>query len=204
MQSNIRQILWDRLRLRGDPVFVFDVTTIPAASIWAGSRLWLNAAREAGLEPLDPVVLALPPSPAFLQVVVASLWDGWALTLVEPGAPMDPDLAPRVVIGEVQGDVRTPRWAAIDLVRPGPPPRLEPAARGPAGVRVTEGLLDEEAVLQGLRGTPELDADGVLRASVCWTSRSGVLGEVLPALGGQPSLVLTPGRSLALTPGGTR
>ena len=67
-----------------EPLFVFDDDATPAASIWTGARAYVRAFREAGLEPGDRIVLGLPPSVAFVQALVAALWEG--LTLV-PAPP---------------------------------------------------------------------------------------------------------------------
>ena len=71
------------------PLFVFADATIPAASVWAGARLWTQGFRDAGLRRGDRIVLALPPSPAWLQVFVAALWDG--LTLIPAPVPLHHD-----------------------------------------------------------------------------------------------------------------
>ena len=69
-----------------EPLFVFDDDATPAASIWTGARAYVRAFREAGLEPGDRIVLGLPPSVAFVQALVAALWEG--LTLV-PAPPSE-------------------------------------------------------------------------------------------------------------------
>ena len=57
---------------------------IPAASLWAGMRLWCGAFRNAGLRPGDRVVLALPPCPAFVMALLAALWEGVTLAILDP------------------------------------------------------------------------------------------------------------------------
>ena len=68
--------LYERLRARPYPLFVFGERVVPAAAIWAGARLWTAAFREAGLVPGDRLALILPPSAAFVQILVAALWEG--------------------------------------------------------------------------------------------------------------------------------
>ncbi len=52
-----------------------------AASLWAGSRQWVNQFRTAGLQSGDRIVCALPPGAAFVQVLIASLWEGLSLAV---------------------------------------------------------------------------------------------------------------------------
>ncbi|MDX1931354.1 MAG: class I adenylate-forming enzyme family protein [Capsulimonadales bacterium] len=72
-------MLYARLRGRPYPLFVFEEVIVPAASIWSGARLWLHAFREAGLVAGDRIVVAVKPSPAFVQVLVACLWEGYTV-----------------------------------------------------------------------------------------------------------------------------
>jgi len=72
------------------PLFCFAEGVIPAASVWTGSRLWVEAFRAAGLSSGDRIVVALPPSGAWLQVFVAAIWEGLTLALVpEPRSATD-------------------------------------------------------------------------------------------------------------------
>ncbi|MBC7809035.1 MAG: acyl--CoA ligase [Akkermansiaceae bacterium] len=87
-----RALLRERLREKPYPLFCFAEGVIPAASVWTGSRLWVEAFRTAGLVPGDRILLALPPSAAWLQVFVAALWEGLTIALVPParsGAVID-------------------------------------------------------------------------------------------------------------------
>jgi hypothetical protein len=63
-----------------------------AASLWVGTRAWTQALRTAGLAAGDALVCALPEGPAFVQVLLACLWEEITFT------PLDPS-----------GDVRTAR-----------------------------------------------------------------------------------------------
>lgn len=81
-----RRRLRASLFMKADPIFVFPERIIPGASVWRGARLWTLAFRAAGLQRGDRVILALEPSPAFLMVLVAALWDGLTLVLASPEA----------------------------------------------------------------------------------------------------------------------
>ncbi len=87
--------LYRRLREQAYPLMAFSDGVIPAASLWAGMRLWCAAFRSEGLVPGDRVVLALPPSPAFVMVLLAALWEG--LTL----APLDPKLSAEQALNDL-------------------------------------------------------------------------------------------------------
>jgi len=47
-------------------------------------RLWTAAFREAGLEAGDRIVIALPPSAAFVQSLLAAFWNGLTVAVVAP------------------------------------------------------------------------------------------------------------------------
>ena len=79
-------LLYDRLRDEALPALIVDETITPAASLWTGSRLWVQAFRDSALRPGDRLVIALPPSTAFVQVLVAALWEGYTLALAPPDA----------------------------------------------------------------------------------------------------------------------
>lgn len=74
-------LLYHRLRDEALPALIANDTITPAASLWTGSRLWTEAFRATDLRPGDRLVIALPPSPAFVQVLVAALWEGYTIAL---------------------------------------------------------------------------------------------------------------------------
>ncbi|MBC8138906.1 MAG: acyl--CoA ligase [Fibrella sp.] len=75
-----RSPLYSRLPKQPYPLVVFPDVVIPAASLWTGARLWIDSLRAAEVRPGDRIAIALPPSPAFIQVLIAALWEG--LTIV--------------------------------------------------------------------------------------------------------------------------
>lgn len=81
-----RSLLYDRLRDQAVPAFIDDGAITPAASIWTGSRLWLQAFRDANLQPGDRLVLAVAPSAVFVQVLVAALWHRLTIALAPEDA----------------------------------------------------------------------------------------------------------------------
>ncbi len=97
--------LYRRFRGQAYPLMAFRDGVIPAASLWAGMRLWCAAFRSAGLVQGDRVVLALPPSPAFVMVLLAALWEGLTLAPLDPkfnAEQVSNDLDARLVVGGEQ------------------------------------------------------------------------------------------------------
>jgi acyl-CoA synthetase (AMP-forming)/AMP-acid ligase II len=82
-------LLYARLRDEALPALIADDTITPGASLWTGSRLWTESFRAAGLEAGDRLVIALPPGTAFVQVLVAALWEGCTVALVRPSEDVD-------------------------------------------------------------------------------------------------------------------
>ena len=83
-------LLYNRLRDQAVPAFIDDNAITPAASVWTGSRLWLQAFRNADLQAGDRIVIAMPPSAAFVQVLAAALWQ--RLTIALAPASASPEL----------------------------------------------------------------------------------------------------------------
>lgn len=82
----MRTLLHDRFRARSMPILAGDGWAIPAASIWAGARLWTKRFREIGLRAGDRVVIASPPGQGLIMPLIACWWDGIAAALVDaPG-----------------------------------------------------------------------------------------------------------------------
>jgi len=79
-----RDGLYARLAGQPSPLLILPDQIWTASSLWAGSRLWVRVLREAGLSRGDRVVCALPAGAAFVQLLVASLWDGFTLAPVAP------------------------------------------------------------------------------------------------------------------------
>jgi hypothetical protein len=69
------------------PVFTAGSTTIPAASIWTGSRLWCAAFRDHGLVPGDVIGIVGVPGPAMVQVIVAALWEDLCIAVLPQLSP---------------------------------------------------------------------------------------------------------------------
>lgn len=76
-----REWLYVRLAGRATPVVQFAEGVRSAASLWAGAREWTQALRTSGMRAADVIVCALPSGPAVLQLLIASLWDGYSLVL---------------------------------------------------------------------------------------------------------------------------
>lgn len=80
------ELLYDRLRDEALPALIVDEAITPAASLWMGSRLWVESFRSTSLTTGDRVVVSLPPSAAFVQVLLAALWEGLSIAVAPPSA----------------------------------------------------------------------------------------------------------------------
>lgn len=85
----MRELLHARFRGRSTPVLAGDGWATPAASIWAGTRLWVKRFRSLGLRAGDRVVIASPPGPGLLMPLLACWWGGLAAALTDPPADAD-------------------------------------------------------------------------------------------------------------------
>jgi len=105
-------LLRSRLRGRPTPMLVTPEALWSAASLWAGTRAWTGAFRAAGLTAGDRLVCALPAGPAFVQVLLACLWDGIACTPLDPGR----DVRGAVLALDARALVVTDRAGLDDLM----------------------------------------------------------------------------------------
>jgi acyl-CoA synthetase (AMP-forming)/AMP-acid ligase II len=127
-----KDLLYDRLHDEALPAIIADDTITPAASLWTGSRLWVQAFRDADLSPGDRLVIALPPSTAFVQVLVASLWEGYSVAL----APANDDIPALLDTLDAQAAVTTDggphAWSSDQYAGPrSTPDALRPAETAP-------------------------------------------------------------------------
>jgi acyl-CoA synthetase (AMP-forming)/AMP-acid ligase II len=116
-----RSLLYDRLRGNARPVFRFDRTTIPAASIWTGARQWVASFREHDLDPGDRLVIDLEAGPAYVQVLVAGIWEQLTVVPVPPSEDATQVVTSLDARGRVTGQESTTReydWVASPLAGP--------------------------------------------------------------------------------------
>lgn len=201
-------IFYDRLRDRALPALIDgDSTITPAASLWTGSRLWLDAFREADLEPGDRLLFSVEPSAAFLQVLVAALWHSLSIVPVPPGADLAPlfeDLDARAAVTE--GDAPH-AWRAAGPGGPASSPRALRVTDGPGTPDVcfylrTSGTtgeakwvaLSDQNVLSVLAShLPHLDLKNARTLSVLpWHHAFGLILDCLPALLSEAEIIRDP------------
>ncbi len=153
-----RDRLYARFAGQATPLLVLPDHIWTAASLWAGSRQWVRALREAGIRRGDRVVCALPPGAAFVQLLIASLWDGVTLA---PVAPRD-----------VEGDRLEALLAMLDA-------RLIVRDSFAAGVAPASYCFEPGDAGWPDRSLPSLRiADGAVTPDVCVLLRtSGTRGE---------------------------
>lgn len=84
-----RELFYEHLRDEGLPALVVDGAITPAGSLWTGARQWTDAFRETSLRAGDRIVIALPPSVAFVQVLVAALWEGFTVAVAPPSEDIE-------------------------------------------------------------------------------------------------------------------
>ncbi len=107
-----RAALYQRFRLRPDPVLAGPSFTIAAASLWAGARSWVAALRSAGASSGERVIVALPRGPAHVEATLAAWWVGLTVCPLDPSALNE---------GDAQARLLDDLDAALVLgVRPGP------------------------------------------------------------------------------------
>ncbi len=193
-----RDALRERLRASPTPVFDFGDHTIPAASIWNGSRQWVEAFRRAGLAPGHRVALCLEPSAAFLAVLVAALCEG--LTLCPLDSRLDPATAAALidaaaVISHLPGPhTWTPESPAsppdstpplrTPILAPTPDIRFLVRTSGSSGAARTVALTDRNvlSVLESHRPHLGLDPESVVASVLPWHHAFGLILDLLPAL----------------------
>lgn len=111
-------LLHDRLCDEPLPALIADGTITPAASLWTGSRLWVEAFRAHNLQAGDRLVIALPPSTAFVQVLVAALWEQLTVVLAPPGTEAASLLEPLDARAAVTPSGGPHAWASDEYAGP--------------------------------------------------------------------------------------
>ena len=193
--------LYSRFHEQPYPLLVAGDTTVPAATLWAGARLWVQAFRAAGVVRGDRVLLVLLPSAPFVQVLLAALWEG--LTLV-PVAPVSSAADLASLIEETDASLAVwngdggAAWQPDSIAGPGPDRPLRPTRHAPTPdarfllrssgtggaarwVALSDeniwAVLDSHLPLMGLR-------EGVSRvvSVLPWHHAFGLVLDLLPAL----------------------
>jgi acyl-CoA synthetase (AMP-forming)/AMP-acid ligase II len=202
------------VRDRALPALITDGAITPGASLWTGSRLWTQAFRRAGLTAGDRLVVALPPTPAFVQVLGAALWESLTVALLPPSADVPRVLDTLDARAAVAPEPHNHTWVPDGCS--GPQARLEalrPCAEPPApDVRFllqtsgTTGLarwiaLSDRNVLSVLAShLPHLRLrDARVLSVLPWSHAFGLVLDLFPALFAGAEIIRDPegGRSPA-------
>jgi acyl-CoA synthetase (AMP-forming)/AMP-acid ligase II len=190
--------LWyEFLRDRALPAIIADGAITPAASLWTGARLWTEAFRSAGLKAGDRLVVALDPSPVFVQVLVAGLWESLSVALLPPDGQPEEALSALDARAAVSGNDHRHGWtpdgcsgpcATPESLRPTAAPRT-PDVRFLLQTSGTTGLarwiaLSDRNVLSVLAShLPHLRLREARVLSVLpWSHAFGLVLDLLPAL----------------------
>jgi len=190
--------LWyEFLRDRALPALIADGAITPAASLWTGARLWTEAFRKAGLSAGDRLVVALDPSPAFVQVLVAGLWESLSVALLPPGGHPEEALSALDACATVAANEHRHAWTPDGCSGPRTSPETLRSAATPRTPDVrfllqtsgTTGLarwiaLSDRNVLSVLAShLPHLHLQDARVLSVLpWSHAFGLVLDLLPAL----------------------
>ncbi len=224
--DSLREMLYDSLRAKPSPLFAFGNGIIPGASVWTGTRMWCKQFREMGLSAGDRVLLCVEPSPAFVMVLVACLWEGLSLVVLDPAADapavqreldariavVDADVlhrhpemknAPGVLVPQLAGEPREQctTAAASGRLPATPDIRLWLRSAGTSGQSTWWGMSTENLLSILMSHQPHLNIDGQSVLSVLpWHQAAGLLRDLLPAIFGKCMIVRDPrgGRDIEL------
>jgi len=155
-----RDVLHARFRGQPTPLLVMPDALWTAASLWAGTRAWTKAFREVGFVAGDVIGCDLPAGPAFVQVLLACLWEGitFAPQCVGGDAPTD---RRHTIIAYVGG-------AVPDQVTRRGVPLLVPDAAGQPPARLP-ALMQRSSALPGIA---LLAADDDAGAAIAFSAAS--------------------------------
>lgn len=211
-------LLYERLRDRALPALISEGTITPAASLWTGSRLWLESFREADLQPGDRLLISLSPSAAFVQVIAAALWHGLSIALLPPdqdvtehvealdaraavsdhglryGVP-DPDTCPpHTWQPEGLAGPADPPEALRDATQPRTPDvRFLLRTSGTTGTPTWVALSDRNVLSVLASHMPHLDLKNARALSVLpWFHAFGLILDFLPALLSETEIIRDP------------
>lgn len=200
-------LLYSQLRDEALPALISNDTITPAASLWTGSRLWVQTFRDSTLEPGDRVVIALPPSTAFVQVLVAALWEGYTVALVPPHddvaalldtldarAAVTTEEAPHAwVSDEYTGPRSTPDALRPSQTAPTPDVRFLLRTSGTTAHARWVALSDRNVLSVVTAHLPHLSLRNARVLSVLpWTHAFGLVLDLFPALLSDSELIRDP------------
>ncbi|WP_332314580.1 class I adenylate-forming enzyme family protein [Salinibacter sp.] len=192
-----RGLFYEHLRDEGLPAVIMDGVVTPAGSLWTGARRWTESFRGASLRKGDRLVVALPPSTAFVQVLVAALWEGLTIALASPDENIEQLCSALDARAAVAPSSGASRWTADPYAGPASTPdALRPTKTSPTpDVRIlvrTSGTtqmarwiaLSDRNVLSVLAShLPHLTLRRARVLSVLpWTHAFGLVLDLLPAL----------------------
>ncbi len=212
------RLLYERLRDRALPALISEGTITPAASLWTGSRLWLESFREADLQPGDRLLMSLSPSAAFVQVMTAALWHGLSIALLPPDEDVTEymeALDARAAVsdrglryGVPDPDTCPPHtWQPEGLAGPADPPEAlrettqprTPEVRfllrtsGTTGTPTWVALSDRNVLSVLASHMPHLDLQNARTLSVLpWFHAFGLILDFLPALLSEAEIIRDP------------
>ena len=211
-----RGALHTRFRGQPTPLLVMPDALWTAASLWAGTRAWTTAFRSMELAAGDVVSCALPAGPAFVQVLLACLWENLTFTPCDMNfdASMhgNASTGSRLLIAAAHDSL----IEGVPVLVPDPacqPPALLPAlARGPsatpgialrcadrdAGAANTWSAVSLLAAARSVAGAHRMEGGCVLSV-LPWQRAADVIGDLLGPLLHADELLVARDMSLQTT-----
>lgn len=178
-------MIFERFHERALPVVALAGITIPAASLWTGSRAWVHKFRMKGVLPGDRIWVDVVPGAEVLQILIAAWWlecDVVLGSLLSGGSNVDSSLTEwgcSLAVAQVEH----PQVVIPDGVR-GPAEE----SQGAEGPRTSSGhrpwRLPFAQACEILEHASDVDSGQFLNVPSNWTESQSLLGLVLPALVG--------------------
>jgi hypothetical protein len=192
MNGVVRELLYSKFRAKPQPLLMGESFAIPAATLWAGSRYWVERYRELGLSAGDRVVIAMPRGAAHVKATLAAWWNGLTVVAAEPlrAAEMLVIADARLIAADLDlpftlrpGHAGVPGVGAA-LLRDAGAPSPGVAIRFENSASVSYDELASE-----LASIAERWGDEVREASA-WSTREGLLGSLWASLFAATTIVV--------------
>ncbi len=193
--------------LSGRPETTFTVAgeSRRSSDIRAGARRWINCFRIARLHPGDRVVLALAPSPHFIEALIAGLWEELTVTIARPDdvRSLAIEVDARLAIADNAADFGgVTVWTPGDVDRPESMAPLAPSSHAPTPAirflfrgleRPWRAVTDQEAfaVIEAVAADPAMRGSEIV-STLPWHSAEGILAEILGPLVGRAEHIIRP------------
>jgi hypothetical protein len=202
----LREFLYHSFRSQPAPLLAGEGFGIPAASLWAGARVWVARFRELGLMEGDRVILALPRNPSHVMATIGAWWEGLTICPASGDALGSLEaLDARVILADIEhphrirpDETHTPedpnRVRPRDAMAPSPGIALMlPGEHPDAPTTLTDAKLLH--TLQALPVALGLSAGDIVVNTASWSDASGFLVSLWASLIGKCTVVVEPSQA---------